>query len=80
MCCIRMLIGDGDTMLSIGVNNLLDEDPPALYRGDATGARNGRFNADGTYNRGWTDRPGYDDRAGHDLRGQIVYMRFKHTF
>ena len=74
------LIGDGDTMLSIGVNNLLDEDPPALYRGDATGARNGRFNADGTYNRGWTDRPGYDDRAGHDLRGQIVYMRFKHTF
>jgi iron complex outermembrane receptor protein len=74
------LIGDGDTTLSIGVNNLLDEDPPALYRGDANGVRNDRFNDDGTYNRGWTDRPGYDDRAGHDLRGQIVYARFKHAF
>jgi iron complex outermembrane receptor protein len=74
------LIGDGDTTLSIGVNNLLDEDPPALYRGDDNGVRNDRFNADGTYNRGWTDRPGYDDRAGHDLRGQIVYARFKHAF
>ncbi len=74
------LIGEGDTTLSIGSNNVLDEDPPALYRGDATGARNDRFNADGTYNRGWTDRPGYDDRAGHDLRGQVIYVRFKHAF
>lgn len=78
------LIGDGDTTLSVGVNNLFDEDPPALYRGDTDGVRQGRFfesgpNA-GLYNRGWVDRPGYDDRAGHDLRGQVVYFRFKHAF
>jgi len=74
------LIGDGDTTLSIGANNLLDEDPPALYRGDADGVRQGRFLSDGRYNRGWVDRPGYDDRAGHDLRGVTVYFRFKHAF
>ncbi len=85
------LIGDGDTTLSIGANNLLDEDPPALYRNTvdpATGnlVRQGRFinnpgaSNDGFYNRGWVDRPGYDDRAGHDLRGRVVYVRFKHAF
>ena len=74
------LIGDGDTTLSIGANNLLDEDPPALYTGDANGVRNGRFNSSGLYNRSWVNRPGYDDRAGHDLRGRVVYLRFKHTF
>jgi len=74
------LIGDGDTTLSIGANNLLDEDPPALYRNDANGERQGRFLPSGLYNRGWTDRPGYDDRAGHDLRGVTVYARFKHVF
>ena len=74
------LIGEGDTTLSIGVNNLTDQDPPALYRGDAAGVRQGRFLSDGRYNRGWVDRPGYDDRAGHDLRGQTVYVRFKHAF
>ena len=85
------LIGEGDTTLSVGVNNIFDEDPPALYRcSDADGAfnsatstcniRGGRFDEDGVYNRGWVDRPGYDDRAGHDLRGRIVYVRFKHLF
>jgi len=76
------LIGEGDTTLSVGANNLLDEDPPALYRNtNATdGIRQGRFLPNGLYNRGWVDRPGYDDRAGHDLRGRVVYFRFKHAF
>jgi iron complex outermembrane receptor protein len=85
------LIGEGDTTFTLGVNNLLDQDPPALYRCETqdpvSGAcleRGGRFFTSGTnagkYNRGWTDRPGYDDRAGHDLRGQVVYLRFKHLF
>ncbi len=74
------LIGEGDTTLSIGANNLTDRQPPALYQGDANGVREGRFNPNGTYNRGWIDRPGYDDRAGHDLRGTTVYFRFKHAF
>ncbi|MGI9203559.1 MAG: TonB-dependent receptor plug domain-containing protein [Woeseiaceae bacterium] len=74
------LVGDGDTTLSVGINNLFDEDPPALYRADTDGTRNGRFLDSGLYNRGWVDRPGYDDRAGHDLRGQVVYVRFKHVF
>ena len=74
------LIGDGDTSFTLGVNNLTDEDPPALTRRNADGSITTRFNADGTYNRGWVDRPGYDDRAGHDLRGRIVYFNFKQTF
>jgi iron complex outermembrane receptor protein len=63
----------GETTLTLGANNLFDEEPPAL----STGAT--RFNPDGTYNRGWIDRPGYDDRAGHDIRGRIVYFRFLQT-
>ena len=76
------LIGDGDTTLSVGANNLMDEDPPALYRNtnSTDGIRQGRFLPNGNYNRGWVDRPGYDDRAGHDLRGRVVYVRFKHAF
>ena len=75
------LIGDGETTLSIGMNNIFDEDPPALYRDDdLDGVPDGRIDEDGLYNRGWVDRPGYDDRAGHDLRGRITYIRFKHLF
>ena len=75
------LIGEGDTTFTLGVNNILDEDPPTLYRNvPGTNERQGRFLPSGLYNRGWSDRPGYDDRAGHDLRGQVVYLRFKHAF
>ncbi len=75
------LLGDGDTTLTLGINNITDQDPPATYRDDdGDGAPDGRFLANGRYNRGWVDRPGYDDRAGHDLRGQTVYVRFKHLF
>jgi hypothetical protein len=69
------LIGDGDTTISVGMNNALDEDPPALNRGLP------RIDpVTGIYNRGWIDRPGYDSRAGHDLRGRIIYFNFKHAF
>ena len=74
------LIGDGDTVLTLGINNITDEDPPALTRNNSDGSVITRFNSDGTYNRGWIDRPGYDDRAGHDLRGRIVYFNFRQTF
>jgi len=81
------LIGDGDTTLTVGVNNLTDEDPPALSRCEVndpvSGACTqigGKFLPSGLYNRGWVDRPGYDDRAGHDLRGVTYYARFKHLF
>jgi iron complex outermembrane recepter protein len=74
------LIGDGDSVFTIGVNNILDEDPPALTRNNADGTVVTRFNTDGTYNTGWIDRPGYDDRAGHDIRGRIVYFNFKQSF
>lgn len=69
------LLGDGDTTLTLGVNNITDEDPPGIL---ALGQE--RFLPDGRYNRGLFQRPGYDDRAGHDLRGRIVYLRFKHAF
>lgn len=77
---IPELIGGGDTVLTLGVNNIFDEDPPALRRLNDDGSLVQRFNDDGTYNRGWIDRPGYDDRSGVDLRGQIVYVRFKQSF
>ena len=69
------LIGDGDTSITVGVNNVTDEDPPALNRGVP------RVDpVTGIYNRGWIDRPGYDDRAGHSLIGTEYYIRFKHAF
>ena len=74
------LIGDSDTTLSVGVNNIADEDPPRLARNNDDGTPVTRFDSDGLYVRGWVDRPGYDDRAGHDIRGRTVYMRFKHAF
>jgi iron complex outermembrane receptor protein len=75
------LIGDGDTTFSIGMNNALDEDPPALTRYDSSGNLIQRIDPDsGIYNVGWIDRPGYDDRAGHDLRGRIIFVNFKHAF
>lgn len=75
------LLGDGDTTFTLGVNNIADEDPPALRRLDDDGNVIQRFDpVDGTYNRGWIDRPGYDDRAGHDLRGRVVYFSFRQTF
>jgi len=80
------LIGDGDTTLSVGINNLLDEDPPGLATAQSdcnvsSCIINTPTNAaNGLYQRQWVNRPGYDDRAGHDLRGQVVYVRFKHLF
>ena len=80
------LIGEGDTTLSVGINNLLDEDPPGLATAQSdcnVGScviNTGTNAEDGLYQRQWVNRPGYDDRAGHDLRGQIVYVRFKHAF
>lgn len=73
------LIGDNDTVISVGANNLTDEDPPALYRNDASGNRLPLQNAGNGVFDG-IDRPGYDDRAGHDIRGRIVYLRFVQGF
>jgi iron complex outermembrane receptor protein len=80
------LIGEGDTTLTVGINNLTDEDPPGLAtaQSDCNAGpcviNTGTNAADGFYQRQWVNRPGYDDRAGHDLRGQVVYVRFKHAF
>jgi len=75
------LIGDGESSLTLGVNNLTDEDPPGLLANNVDGTPQQRFDpATGNYNRGLFQRPGYDSRAGHDLRGRIVYLRFKHAF
>jgi len=80
------LIGEGDTTLSVGINNLTDEDPPGLATAQSdcnVGScviNTGTNAVNGLYQRQWVNRPGYDDRAGHNLRGQIVYVRFKHAF
>ena len=82
------LIGDGDTSITLGINNVTDEDPPHLYRCAANDPQTGACTAlverisstTGLYNRGWVDRPGYDSRSGVDLRGRTIYVRFKHAF
>lgn len=74
------LIGDGETVFTLGVNNIADKNPPVLTRFDGNGMLIERFRADGTYNRGFNDRPGYDDRSGADIRGRILYVQFRHAF
>lgn len=74
------LIGDGETVLTLGVNNIGDKNPPVLTRFNSSGDLITRFNTDGTYNRGFNDRPGYDDRSGVDIRGRIIYVQFRHAF
>ena len=70
------LIGDGETGLSIGINNVFDEDPPALRTADA----NGNIITEAQQPIGFVNRPGYDDRSGVNLLGRTVYVRFKHSF
>lgn len=76
------LLGDGDTSVTVGVNNVFGEDPPRLTRLDANGNERPAFrpSSGGVIYDGLSDRPGYDDRAGHDLRGRLVYVRFSHDF
>ena len=76
------LLGDGDTSITLGVNNVFDEDPPRLTRLDASGNElpTSRPSSGGVIYDGLSDRPGYDDRAGHDLRGRLIYMRFTQDF
>ncbi len=76
------LLGIGDTSITVGVNNLLDEDPPPLTRLDSSGNPLPPFrpNAGGVIYDGASDRPGYDSVAGHDLRGRILYVRFSQDF
>jgi iron complex outermembrane receptor protein len=73
------LITDGDTRFTVGMNNLTDEEPPALTRRDGSGNILPYQNAGSGVFDG-TDRPGYDDRAGHDIRGRIAYVRFVQSF
>ena len=70
------LLGDNDTVLTIGANNVFDEDPPALRTADASG--NIITQADSPI--GFINRPGYDDRSGVSLLGRIVYLRLKQSF
>lgn len=76
------LIGDGDTSLTLGVNNVTDEDPPRLTRLDSSGVEVPAANpsAGGLIFNGASDRPGYDDRSGHDLRGRTAYLKFSQSF
>ncbi|NKB34338.1 MAG: TonB-dependent receptor [Pseudomonadales bacterium] len=79
---IPELLGDGDSSITLGLNNAFDEDPPRLTRLDANGNELPPFraNSGGVIYDGASDRPGYDDRAGHDLRGRIFYVKFTQDF
>ncbi len=73
---IPALLGDNDTILTVGANNVFDVDPPALRRNDANG--NLITRADNPIS--FIDRPAYDARVGHDIRGRVLYARIKQTF
>jgi iron complex outermembrane receptor protein len=70
------LIGDNDTVLSFGINNVLDEDPPALRTADV----NGNIITQEQQPIGFVNRPGYDDRSGVNLLGRTVFLRVNHSF
>lgn len=76
------LIGDGDTAITVGANNVFDEDPPRLTRLDSAGNELpvSRANSGGLIFDGLSDRPGYDSRAGHDVRGRVLYLKFTQDF
>ncbi len=77
---LPQLLGDGDTSISLGISNLLDEDPPALRRNNADGTLRTRFDAAGNYDRAFMRRDGYDNRSGVDIRGRVFYAGFKQSF
>lgn len=70
------LLGNNDTTITVGANNVFDSDPPALRRALADGT----IITPAIDDIGFTDRPSYDDRAGHDIRGRVLYVRAKQTF
>ena len=70
------LLGENDTTLTVGANNIFDVDPPELARHDSNG--NLITRADNPIS--FIDRPSYDDRVGHDIRGRVIYVRMKQSF
>lgn len=70
------LFGDNDTIFSIGINNVFDEDPPALRTADA----NGNIISEADRPIGFINRPGYDDRSGVNLLGRTLFLRVKQNF
>jgi iron complex outermembrane receptor protein len=71
---LEKLFGTANAIqLSIGANNLLDRDPPALRRADVNGVA-----LSGTLTD--YERPGYDALAGADIRGRVYYARALYEF
>lgn len=65
--------GTSRSALTVGIENVFDEDPPGLVRNDVNGNRITGTIAD-------YDRPGYDPRSGASLRGRIAYVRAEYGF
>lgn len=60
------------TTMTLGVDNILDTDPPSLVRYTTSGVPVTGISA--------VDRPGYDPLAGADIRGRIYYARLVQQF
>jgi iron complex outermembrane recepter protein len=58
------MFGEGDTTVTVGANNLTDEEPPALSVDQGSSE---------------IIRPGYEGSI-HDIRGRQLYVKLKHTF
>jgi outer membrane cobalamin receptor len=67
------LFSVGSTDVFLGVNNVLDEEPPALIRYNAAGQL-----ISGTVSD--VDRPGYDPLSVACIQGRIFYVRFMQKF
>ncbi len=70
---LTQLFGTEGTGLVLGVENVFDQDPPALTRLNSSGEVISGTRTD-------IDRPGYDPLVGADLRGRNIYMRIRQTF
>lgn len=67
------LIGQqSSTTVTVGVDNVLNTDPPSLIRYTTAGVPVTGISS--------VDRPGYDPLAGVDIRGRIYYARLQQQF
>ena len=63
-------------MLTVGVNNVFDEDPPSLRRNNG----NGELITQEMDPVNFTQPPGYAEYSGVDRRGRMIYGRISYAF
>ena len=68
--------GGERSVLTLGINNVFDEDPPSLQRNNSSGELITQEIDPVNY----TQPPGYAEYSGVDRRGRMIYGRISYTF